>query len=534
VKLYYRYNGSSWGDSGQMSTSPTGTIGFAPADGDGEYGFSAVAEDNAGNESPAGAGGTDKTIFDATPPEVSLSCPEATTTSPIPVQFEAHDAVSDVSQVSLYYRFRVDSGSDSSAWKSCTYARAAAGTFTFTPGHGFGLYEFSAAGIDSLNNQGKPGDTPLCHVNYEALMPVISPSDASHDYGEVAKGKYKDWVLRIQNSGGSALTIIELSTSGDFSCSAMTPITIQSRGTYQLGVRFTPQQVGVRNGWLTMTSNDTNTPNFNVSLTGTGFEENAHPEPTLVLNSTTFKEGNRLMAQVEAEYLGPSATADLYLSVFLPGDWHLFFPSLSTIPGPFKTSIQLYPGYRLGRTTIIDLTLPKLAPGDYAFMASFCVAGTLTPMGDAAYAAFVIDGMPSLSLSLNGSSFAESDLMALSKTIDNPGLAKSVDLYVGITYPTGQTVFYPSLSDDIPAPFALSIPLQQREKAGPDEVFSVTLPGIMPGTYYWLAVLTPAGEFNSFSNIPACDWTFTASESNRRSPMLSMSFARFPKPDGKH
>jgi len=531
VKLHYRHNSSSWKDSGETSMSQSGTMGFTPPDGDGEYRFCAVAEDNAGNESAIGGGGTDKTVFDTTPPEVSLSCPEATTTSPIPVQFEAHDALSDVSQVTLYYRFRADGGTRSGTWKSYTYAGSASGTFTFIPAHGFGIYEFSAAGIDSLNNQGEPGDTPLCYVSYETSIPVISPSDVAHDYGEVATGRYDDWVLRIQNSGGSALTISELRTSGDFSCSAMTPITIQSRGTYQLGVRFTPQQVGTRDGWLTITSNDTDTPNCNISLTGMGFEENAQPEPTIVLNSTTFKEGNRLMAQVEAEYLGPSTTADLFVSVFLPGDWHLYCPSYSTIPGPFIASIQLYPGYRLGRTTIIDLILPELAPGDYAFMASFCHEGTLTPIGDATIEAFVIDGPPTLSLSLNGSSFGEGDLMSLSTTIDNPGLAKSVDLYIGITYPTGQTLFYPSLSNDIPEPFVMSIPLQQGETTGPEEVFSITLPGIMPGTYYWLAVLTPAGEFDSFSNIPSCAWTFTGARGGTRSP--AVSFARFPKPDDK-
>ena len=167
-------------------------------------------------------------------------------------------------------------------------------------------------------------------------------------------------------------------------------------------------------------------------------------------------------------------------------------------------------------------------------MASFCHEGTLIPMGDAAIKSFVIDGLPTLDLSLNASSFSEDDLMSLSRTIINPGLAKSVDLYVGITYPTGETLFYPSLSDDIPAPFTTNIPLQEGETIGPDEVFAVTLPAIEPGTYYWLAVLTPAGEFDSFSNIPSCAWTFTGTRSGRRSPALSMSFARFPKPDDKN
>ncbi|MBN1592813.1 MAG: choice-of-anchor D domain-containing protein [Candidatus Coatesbacteria bacterium] len=529
VELYYRHNDSTWKDSGLNSTSGSGTLSFAPPDGDGEYRFCIIATDKAGNESDLGTG-MDTTVFDMTPPEVSLSCPEASTTSPIPVQFEAHDAVSDVTQVTLYYRFRADGGTRAGTWKSYTYARAGSGTFTFIPGHGFGIYEFTAIGIDSLNNIGKPGDDALCYVSYEASIPVISPSDVSHDFGEAAIGNSKSWALKIENTGGSALVISELSTSGEFTCPAMTPITIQARGTYQLEVRFVPEEIGKRDGWLMITSNDTNSPNYNISLTGTGFDDDADPVPTIVMNATAFKAGDRLMAQVEAEYYGQSEMADLYVSVFLPGDVQLYWPGLSAIPTPFISSIQLYPGYRLPRTTIVDLTLPELEPGQYSFMASFCLEGTVVRMGTPEIKSFTIDAMPTLELSLNTSEFEKDDLMSLSRTIVNPGAAKSVDLYIGVTFPTGETLFYPTLSE-MPEPFTTSIPLQDGQTIGPDEVFKITMPEIMPGTYYWLAALTPAGEFNSFSNIPSCAWSFKASKGTRRSPMLSMSFDRFPKPD---
>ena len=530
VTLYYRLNGGSWSKSSETSTSAGGTMSFSPASGDGQYRFCIVGEDRAGNKTEVGSGGIDETIFDTTPPEVSLSCPEATTTSPIPLEFEAHDALSGVSQVTLYYRFQSESETKGETWKSYASSSSASGAFTFVPSHGFGIYEFSATGTDSLGNRGTPADIPLCHTDYQSSIPVISPADMSHDFGEAAIGQDKVWVLRIGNSGGSTLVISEIKTSGDFSCSDTTPITIQSGGTYQLDVEFSPQEVGRRDGWLTITSNDTNTLSCNISLTGSGFEQDAQPQATIVLNAASFKEGDRFLAQVEAEYAGPSTTADLYVSVFLPGDWHLYCPSFSTIPGPFIPSIQLYPGYRLGRTTIIDVIVPKLDPGQCSFMALFCQEGTLTQMGDSATESFTIDGPPRLSLSLNGSTFREGDLMSLSRTIENPGLAKSVDLYVGITLPTGDTLFYPSLSK-MPDPFTRGIPLREGETVGPIELFSLTLPGIEPGNYFWLAVLTPAGEFASFSNIPACGWIFTASKARTRSPKLSMGFARFPMPD---
>ena len=100
--------------------------------------------------------------------------------------------------VTLYYRFRGDGGTTPGPWKSYTYTTAASGTFSFFAGHGFGIYEFSAVGIDILNNVGKTGDEALCYVSYEASIPVISPSDVSHDYGEIAIDSSDNWILRIE------------------------------------------------------------------------------------------------------------------------------------------------------------------------------------------------------------------------------------------------------------------------------------------------------------------------------------------------
>ncbi|RLC46894.1 MAG: hypothetical protein DRH70_04540, partial [Candidatus Coatesbacteria bacterium] len=242
VTLYYRLNSGSWIESDESSTSAGGTMSFTPTSGDGRYQFCIVGEDGAGNKTEFSSAGTDETIFDTTPPGVSLSCPEATTTSPIPVHFEAHDALSEVSQVTLYYRFQTKNGT----WKSYGSFSTDSGTFKFVPSHGFGIYEFSATATDSLGNQGTPGDIPLCHADYQSSIPVISPSNMSHDFGEVAIGRDKVWVLRIANSGGSSLVISEIKTSGDYSCSDTTPITIPSGETCQVSVKFSPQGIGRR------------------------------------------------------------------------------------------------------------------------------------------------------------------------------------------------------------------------------------------------------------------------------------------------
>lgn len=507
VTLFYKHDSSAWTATSLTATAGSGNLSFGPPDGDGEYRLSIVAEDRAGNKNTVGSQWA-KTLYDTTAPEVSLSCPEATSTSPIPINYEANDALSGIYRVSLYYRFRTLKGTRADAWKySNLYGASSSGSFSFIPPLGYGEYEFSAIATDTMGNGTELGSEALCMVRYESAIPTIAPSATSHNFGEVAKGSSRRWALDIFNAGGSMLRIDRLQVSGDFTHDATTPIELQPGATYGLGVSFMPQDYAERTGWLRIVSNDTNHPSFQIDLSGVGFEEGGTPDGRIILNQSWYSTGDYLQCQFEADYNGPSRAIDLYVCALLPDGTPLYCPTYSSMLCPFIASFPLSPGSGLDRTTVVELTLPCLPAGLYAFRAMFCEAGSLTELGEPTIETFLIDGPPSIELSLNGSSFSMGDIMTLNRTIHNDGLQKTVDMYLGVTLPDGSLLFYPSLSE-LPEPFAAYVVLREGQVLGPDEIVSIAVPSIPQGSYFWLAGLTPHGLFEVKSNIASCQWTF--------------------------
>ena len=507
VCLYYSLGESDWADSGVSSELASGVLNFYP-EAEGKYRFSVVGEDVAGNRSEPGTGGIGETIYDVSAPDVSLWCPAATSQAPIRITFEASDKYSSVTRVALYYRYKSAKDGKAGSWQhSNLFSSASSGTFSFIPSQGWGTYDFAAVATDSLGNQNSLGDDALCSVRYEAAIPVLSPSSGSYDFGEVAKGKSSEWRLVLRNTGGGTLRIDRLETSGDFWCNATVPILIEAGGSHSIRIIFCPQDYGLRTGWLKITSNDAQRPVYTITLTGTGFKENATPQVTLVLNDSVYQPGDRLVLKVEAEYLGYSTTADLYVCVLLLDGTLLFPPTYSAYPAPFLSSVKLWPGYTLEPTTVSDLHIPEAPPGRYTFYAAFTHPGTLQALGQPAFASLLLDGPPSIDLFLNSRSFSDGDEMILSRTIRNPGRERTVDMYVGITFPDSSTLFYPSLTEE-PQPFSTNIVLKEGEVVGPGQIVKLTLPELSPGRYWWLAVVTSPGVFEPISDVASAEWTY--------------------------
>lgn len=77
----------------------------------------------------------------------------------------------------------------------------------------------------------------------------------------------------VQNTGLEALTITNLQITGNYQLvGATTPINIPAGGSTNLTVKFTPLSLGTNSGTLTITSNDPDTPNYLVQLTGEGIK----------------------------------------------------------------------------------------------------------------------------------------------------------------------------------------------------------------------------------------------------------------------
>jgi centrosomal CEP192-like protein/HYDIN/CFA65/VesB family protein/ASPM-SPD-2-Hydin domain-containing protein len=100
---------------------------------------------------------------------------------------------------------------------------------------------------------------------------LVAANPTSQSFGNVATGSTKTLSQTLTNSGGSALTISQITPGGSgFSFSGINPpVTLNAGQSYTFNVTFTPTAGGSANGTLAVASNGSN-PNLSVSLSGTG------------------------------------------------------------------------------------------------------------------------------------------------------------------------------------------------------------------------------------------------------------------------
>jgi Abnormal spindle-like microcephaly-assoc'd, ASPM-SPD-2-Hydin len=100
---------------------------------------------------------------------------------------------------------------------------------------------------------------------------LLTANPTSQSFGNVATGSSKTLSQTLTNSGGSALTISQVTPSGSgFSSSGINPpVTLSAGQSYTFSVTFTPAVAGAASETLAVTSNGSN-PNFSIALSGTG------------------------------------------------------------------------------------------------------------------------------------------------------------------------------------------------------------------------------------------------------------------------
>ena len=168
VRLYYKYNGGSWQDSGSSQSQPSGTFYFNPPDGAGTYEFYTIATDNAGNVEQLPAGGSQTVLYDLEPPSSAATGPLYTNVPDIDVEYTATDDLSGVDAVWLWYRF---GGGGWVPWLD-DYGDSTAGTIAMTLAYGEGAYHiFSQAGDVAGNVEPKKSAADLVTV-YDAQAPA--------------------------------------------------------------------------------------------------------------------------------------------------------------------------------------------------------------------------------------------------------------------------------------------------------------------------------------------------------------------------
>ena len=161
---------------------------------------------------------------------------------------------------------------------------------------------WAVTGYDLVTGWGSPNGTGLIDAlaGLQVGTPAVTLSPASLMWGKIVVGVTSGAkTVTLTNTGTAALDIGNIATSGDFaqkivakSCGSA----LAAGTSCVIEVTFTPTQIGVRTGTLTITDNASNSPQT-VPLSGTGI-----PQATLTPTSKTFP----------AEMVGTSSPAVVF------------------------------------------------------------------------------------------------------------------------------------------------------------------------------------------------------------------------------
>jgi uncharacterized protein (DUF2141 family) len=111
-------------------------------------------------------------------------------------------------------------------------------------------------------------------ADFALKIPDISVAQTSVDFSSVKLGKKATKTLKIMNNGTGDLSLTLSGLEGtDFSIQGSSSVTIKAKKSYSLKVLFTPKSAGLQTATVTITSNDPDTPELNIALSGSTVEQ---------------------------------------------------------------------------------------------------------------------------------------------------------------------------------------------------------------------------------------------------------------------
>jgi hypothetical protein len=121
----------------------------------------------------------------------------------------------------------------------------------------------------------------LTGVGTTAVLPAIALSPTTLDFGTVNVGASSSRTTQIQNTGAAALTVASVArcatpaTSAEFTWStpSAAPLTIAAGQSVTMTVSYDPTDVGAEAGCLVITSDDTQNPTVQLTVSGTGAQQ---------------------------------------------------------------------------------------------------------------------------------------------------------------------------------------------------------------------------------------------------------------------
>ncbi|MBN2207947.1 MAG: Ig-like domain repeat protein, partial [Candidatus Coatesbacteria bacterium] len=168
IELFFREGSAGdWVSYSAGEAGAAGVLEFVPPS-EGHFEFYTIATDRAGNKEHTPQMADSWTLYDQTPPTSSCIAPDYASGESIEILFEAEDALSSVSSVTIYCAF--NHGPWVEAWGP---TMVSVGSFEFVPLLGDGIYEFFVSASDLCGNVWGPSE-PQCSMLYDTSTPVAS------------------------------------------------------------------------------------------------------------------------------------------------------------------------------------------------------------------------------------------------------------------------------------------------------------------------------------------------------------------------
>ena len=231
-----------------------------------------------------------------------------------------------------------------------------------------------------------------------ASLPNIFVSSTSHDFESVIVGASSAPLeITISNTGTAALNIVgmpfsdptnyTLDVNGGSNPCGSTTSTVVRDGSCTVTVAFTPASIGAKTATLTVNSDDPDTPNVSVSLTGNGIS----PDITVSPASHTFGVTGGVAVPLEVTVSNTGAAT----------------LNISGMPLSDTTNYALDVN---GGSNHCGSTTPTIAPGGRCTVTvAFAPASTGTKTATLTINSDDLD-MPSVSVSLTGTQFPIGDV----------------------------------------------------------------------------------------------------------------------------
>ena len=402
-------------------------------------------------------------------------------------------------------------------------SRGTAGQFEFDCPEGQGTYGFCTICTDLAGNvealPASPDSTTVFHVP----APDISVQAGSLNFGQVNVGERKCKALTIANIGDADLIIKDISADASVFYVTITsglPMTIRPAEDVEVSVFFAPDRGDVLNGQLLISSDDPDTRELIVTLTGEGVAIPGELKLEVTANSDALMFGDPIQVDLKIENTGEQVIVDLYLVLTYnlngPEERHWSASMTENLwtegISPLVTYFAIDEAYQLDYqwwTSTLPSKLPVISKsGTYTLRMAAFDAGTFDLVSNLAACQFTLAGEPFVDVSTDRESYSsDGETVVISLDVDVP-FDLTADAYVVMLAPDGQ-FWSPTGFGEAPwvadiAPMFSSITLPGGFAfSGP--AFVAALPAAAPfdlaGQFALFTALVEPGTLTPFSDI---------------------------------